>query len=109
MGNSIPLDQIKPGDVLMCMGHGELSKLLAWNGETDYSHAALVLDGGELIEATTGGCKLVPLTTRQTQVKNWNYVDVWRPVAHDGRAFDAKDQAAIVASARPFAGRRMPL
>lgn len=105
MPTTIPLTEIRPGDVLLGMGHGEISKLLAWNGETDYSHASLVVDKGELVEATTSGCKLVPLTTRQGQSNLMHFVDVWRPVAHDGRAFDAGDHAAIVANARPFAGR----
>lgn len=105
MATTIPLADIQPGDVLLGMGHGEISKLLAWNGETDYSHASLVVDGGELVEATTGGCKLVALTTRQQQSNLMLHIDVWRPVAHDGAAFDAKDRAAIVAAARPFAGR----
>jgi hypothetical protein len=105
MATTIPLSDVLPGDVLLGMGHGEISKLLAWNGETDYSHASLVVDRGELVEATTGGCKIVALTTRQQQSNLMHYVDVWRPVAHDGRAFDAKDHAAIAASARPFAGR----
>ncbi|HET7843118.1 MAG TPA: hypothetical protein VFL14_03145 [Xanthomonadales bacterium] len=104
MGTTIPLGDIEPGDVLMALGHGEISKLLAWNGESDYSHAMLVVDGGNLVEATTGGCKIVPLTTRQRQSDRWLYVDVWRPVAHDGRAFDADDRAAIVANGRTFAG-----
>lgn len=70
---------LEPGDVLLHMGRGELSKLIAWVGDSAYSHAAVVYDDTQLMEAAASGVRYAPLQQRITMVQNFVYIDVFRP------------------------------
>ena len=50
------------------MGRGQLSKLIAWVGDSAYSHAAMVIGNGELIEAATKGVRHASLAERTRMV-----------------------------------------
>jgi len=72
-------NDLEPGDVLLHMGRGELSKLIAWVGDSAYSHAAVVYDQAQLMEAAASGVRYAPLAQRITMVENFVYIDVFRP------------------------------
>lgn len=70
---------LEPGDVLLHMGCSELSRLIAWVGDSHYSHAAVVFDEDRLIEAAAGGVRHASLAERAGMVDDFRYIDVFRP------------------------------
>jgi hypothetical protein len=99
---------LEAGDVLLHMGRGELSRLIAWVGDSAYSHAAVVYDDTQLIEAAASGVRLATLDQRITMKDNFVYIDVFRPSRlqqsdHDGMLADLR--AALM----PYLGRPYPM
>ena len=47
----ITTQQVLPGDILLGSGIGEISKLIQWAADSDYSHASIVFRAGLLAEA----------------------------------------------------------
>lgn len=101
--------QLQTGDVLLMLGHGELSKLIAWCGDSIYSHAAIVADGGDLIEAAASGVRRYSIATRLADTSEYFFVDAFRPLAKDGSAFTQDDRAAVLAHAISLLGVPYPL
>ncbi len=104
---TLQLTELLPGDVLLHMGRGELSKLIAWVGDSAYSHAAMVIGHGELIEAATKGVRHASLAERTRMVAAFDYVDVFRPLRPTPR--DSADIAALLAAADVYLGRPYPM
>jgi hypothetical protein len=75
----LQVQDLEAGDVLLHMGRGELSKLIAWVGDSQYSHAAVVIDETQLMEAAASGVRLASLVQRTAMIANFHYVDVFRP------------------------------
>ncbi|MEO6689428.1 MAG: hypothetical protein ABIS07_05385 [Dokdonella sp.] len=96
-----------PGDVLLHMGAGELSKLIAWSGDSAYSHAAMVIAGGQLIEAAAAGVRHARLGDRTHMLANFNFIDVFRPLKPI--AADTAGFAAVLAAAEVYLGRPYPM
>lgn len=96
-----------PGDVLLHMGRGELSKLIAWVGDSAYSHAAMVIGNGELIEAATKGVRHASLAERTRMAAAFDYVDAYRPLRPTPR--DTGEIAALLAAADVYLGRPYPM
>ena len=96
-----------PGDVLLHMGAGELSKLIAWSGDSAYSHAAMVIAGKQLIEAAAAGVRHAGLVDRTHMLANFNFIDVFRPLKPI--ATDASGFAAVLAAAEVYLGRPYPM
>ncbi|MHA6203121.1 hypothetical protein ACXU4B_01690 [Dyella soli] len=97
-----------PGDVLLHMGRGELSRLIAWVGDSSYSHAAVVFDDTRLIEAAASGVRHAPLAQRATMVADFHYIDVFRPSRlqqPDGATMPGLLRDALV----PYLGRPYPM
>jgi len=103
----LSIDALKPGDVLLHMGKGELSKLIAWVGDSEYSHAAMVVEGGQLIEAAAAGVRHAGLPERTRMVANFQFIDVYRPLRPDPG--NDKDRAAMLASINTYLGRPYPM
>jgi hypothetical protein len=99
--------QLEPGDILLHMGTGELSKLIAWVGDGLYSHAALVIEGGRLIEAAAAGVRHATLADRTRMTANFRYIDVFRPLRPG--LLDTKGIAAVLAAAEVYLGRPYPM
>lgn len=99
---------LQPGDVLLHMGKGELSKLIAWVGDSQYSHAAVVCDDRQLIEAAASGVRLAPLAQRVQMVAAFDWVDVYRP-----SRLQAPDRAVLLTLLRTalmvYLGRPYPM
>jgi hypothetical protein len=102
-------ETLLPGDVLLMLGHGELSKLIAWCGDSIYSHAAIVADDGNLIEAAASGVRRYSIATRLADTNEYFFVDAFRPLAKDGSGFDEADRAAVLAHAISLLGIPYPL
>ena len=102
-------DTLQPGDVLLMLGEGPLSQLIAWCGDSIYSHAALVADQGELIEAAASGVRRYPLAKRLADTVNYHFIDAFRPLARDGSALGSADTALVLAHAQSLLGVPYPL
>jgi hypothetical protein len=104
-----PPASLLPGDVLLMLGDGPLSALIAWCGDSIYSHAAVVADNGDLIEAAASGVRRYAIADRLQDSKNFGFIDGFRTLSRDGQALAAADRAAIVAHARSLIGTPYPL
>ena len=104
----LPADALRAGDVLLMMGDGPLSDLIAWASDSIYSHAALVADAGDLIEAATAGVRRYPLATRLGDQAHYHFIDALRMHAPQG-PLDAADGAAVLAKAVAMLGTPYPV
>jgi hypothetical protein len=102
-------DALQVGDVLLMLGDGPLSQLIAWCGDSIYSHAALVADGGDLIEASAVGVRRYALAQRLADTVNYHFIDASRPLDNAGQALQAADRAAVLAHAQSLLGVPYPL
>jgi hypothetical protein len=113
VGTSTPqamaASELQVGDVLLMLGEGPLSQLIAWCGDSIYSHAALVADGGDLIEASASGVRRYPLAQRFADEINYHYIDAFRPLTHDGSVLNDGDRALVLAHAQSLLGIPYPL
>jgi hypothetical protein len=100
---------LQVGDILLMMGHGPISALIAWCGDSIYSHAALVADNGDLIEAAAKGVRRYALAQRLADAANYYYIDAFRPLGADGQALNDDDRAAVLAHALSLLGVPYPL
>lgn len=98
---------LQASDVLLHMGCGDLSKLIAWTGDGLYSHAALVIDGGQLIEAAGSGVRHASLIERTRMLANFDYIDVFRPLRP--AAEDSEDVARVLAASSAYLGVPYPM
>src|SRR5690606_1541330 len=95
------------GDVLLMMGDGPLSELIAWASDGVHSHAAIVADDGDLIEAATAGVRRYPLATRLADQTNYRFIDAMR---RDGaQGLDPAHGAAVLAQAASLLGTPYPV
>lgn len=102
-------DALQVADVLLMMGVAPLSQLIAWCGDSIYSHAALVADGGDLIEASAQGVRRYPLARRLADRAEYRFVDAFRPLARDGSTLQDDDRARVLAHAKSLLGTPYPL
>lgn len=98
-------EQLRAGDVLQHLGRGDLSTLIAWVGDSRYSHSALVADGDALVEAAPAGVRRVPLAERAGHTAAYHYIDVYRPLQPVGQ----QGLAAVVAATDPYLGTPYPM
>lgn len=99
-----PVDQLQVGDLLLMLGKSQLSKLIAWFGDSRYSHVSLVSVDGLLIEGIRPAVKESPLADRLAADGPVVFVDAYRSLAADGGALDADDRAAVLRHARSMIG-----
>lgn len=99
-----PVEQLRVGDLLLMLGKSELSKLIAWFGDSPYSHVSLVSDNGLLIEGIRPAVKETPLADRLAADGPVVFVDAYRSLAADGAPLDADDRAAVLRHARSLIG-----
>jgi hypothetical protein len=110
MTSPIAVKDIRPGDVLLHAGIGEISKLIEWVSDSDYSHAAMVIDLGMVAEAISSGVHFdQSLEERVTDSDHlFTKIDVLRPV--NGALPVRPDQlAALQASAHVLATKKFAL
>lgn len=107
--STFPATGLQTADVLLMLGQGPLSQLIAWCGDSIYSHAALVADGGDLIEASAKGVRRYSLAQRFADVANYHYVDAYRPLSNACTPLDDADRASVLAHAQSLLGVPYPL
>jgi hypothetical protein len=101
---------LRPGDILLHRTRGEISKLVAWAGNSPYSHAAIVYDDENLAEAMSAGVRKFRLADRlgDEMRKEFDFIDAYRGTGRpDGLAGPAMD--AVRAVADKYMGRPYPL
>lgn len=101
----LELGVLQPGDILLMMGEGPLSDLIAWASDGRYSHAAIVVGGGELIEASLGGVRRYALHERVLDQAHFHYIDVFRMPGLS----DASDQDRVREHAQTLLGAPYPV
>ena len=99
---------LETGDVLLMLGQGPLSDLIAWASDGPYSHAAMVADGGDLIEAAASGVRRYPLARRLADQVNYHYIDAFR-VQAEGAPLAADDLGDVLAKAVSMLGIPYPV
>ena len=104
-----PASGLRTGDVLLMMGEGPLSDLIAWASDGIHSHAALVADDGDLIEAATAGVRRYPLDARLADQANYRFIDAMRFHRDGVQGLDPADGAAVLARAASLLGTPYPV
>lgn len=100
---------LRPGDVLLMRGVGAVSDLIAWFGDSTYSHGAILVDPEHLVEAALPLSRIVPLADRLQQGDHYDFIDAYRPTRRDGRPLGAEDRNRLAAAARGLLGLGYPL
>lgn len=105
----IKYSDLLPGDVLLHASKGEVSKLIQWASNSDYSHIAMVFNPGQLAEAISSGVHFTnDLETRIKGIPSqFHRIDAWRSTAAgdpiDAAALAALQHSALQMAERPFA------
>lgn len=99
-----PVDQLQVGDLLLMLGKSQLSKLIAWFGDSIYSHVSLVSADGLLIEGIRPIVAESPLAARLASDGPVVFVDAYRSLAADGSPLGDDDRAAVLRHARSLIG-----
>lgn len=97
--------QPAPGSILLHMTKGEISKLIAWADNGQYSHAAIVIDNDTIAEAVAAGVRLYSLKQRLSEKDEFHWIDARAPAQPLG----AGDLAAVAAVAQGYIGTPYPL
>ncbi|TWT23339.1 hypothetical protein FQY83_01435 [Luteimonas marina] len=106
---ALPMDDLRTGDILLMLGEGPLSDLIAWASDGPYSHAAVVADGGDLIEAAASGVRRYPLAQRIADQVNYHFIDAYRMHGANDGPLDAADLADVLAKAESLLGIPYPI
>lgn len=104
-----PADELRTGDVLLMMGEGPLSELIAWASDGPYSHAAIVADGGDVIEAGTRGVVRTPVQAKLAAQDHYHFIDAVRMRAGPDPGLAPADAAAVLARAAAMLGTPYPV
>ncbi len=107
--DTLAIDSLQEGDILLMMGDGPLSELIAWASDGIYSHAAIVADHGELIEASLGGVRRYPLARRVGELAHFHCIDAYRVRDGDRQAVDALDLGRVRQRAQEMLGVPYPV
>ena len=99
-----PVEQLQVGDLLLMLGKSQLSKLIAWFGDSAYSHVSLVSEDGLLIEGIRPAVKESPLADRLAPDGPVVFVDAYRSLAAGGSPLGDDDRAAVLRHARSLIG-----
>ncbi|MFN7781163.1 MAG: hypothetical protein ACK5PG_00285 [Lysobacterales bacterium] len=100
---------VRPGDVLLMKGISAISDLIAWFGDSTYSHAALMVDGGDLVEAAPPVSRRVPLSARLQQGAHYEFIDVYRPTQASGQPLQPAQRDALAKAGGALVGVGYPL
>ncbi|TDK31008.1 hypothetical protein [Luteimonas terrae] len=90
---------LRAGDILLMRGIGPVSELIAWFGDSTYSHAAVMIDDAHFVEAAAPVSRRVALADRLTQGAYYDFIDVLRPTGTDGEPLDDTQRSAIASDA----------
>lgn len=77
----VPASELRPGDLLLHASTGEISKLIQWASDSDYSHIAMVFAPGLIAEARSAGVLFAERIEARVQGLGtaFHFIDVMRP------------------------------
>ncbi len=77
----VSMSDLRPGDLLLHASKGEISKLIMWASDSDYSHIAMVFEPGLIAEARSAGVLFAERLDARVQNigKAFHFIDVLRP------------------------------
>ncbi|QOC21741.1 hypothetical protein IC757_11905 [Wenzhouxiangella sp. AB-CW3] len=93
-----PAEGLKAGDVLLMKGIGQVSDLIAWFGDSIYSHAAIMCSSTHFVEAANPTSREVALADRLQQTEYYDFIDAWRPTNSQGLALNNAQRQALADS-----------
>lgn len=96
--------ELQSGDVILMLSTGPVSALIAWAGDSIYSHSALMADNGDLLEASAGGIRRYPLAKRLADKANVVFLDGFRSLDQNNQPLTSAARDAVVASGETFIG-----
>jgi hypothetical protein len=99
-------EALRAGDVLLMRSAWRIARLMAWNAECPYSHAALVIDRDRVVEAKPPRVRIEPLRELADPERRIEYVDVLRPYDALGQELDDESRDRVAAIARSWVGVR---
>lgn len=95
---------VRSGDLILMLSTGPVSAMIAWCGDSAYSHAALMADGGDLMEASASGVRRYPLEKRLADWSEVVYLDAFRSLNRAGMPLSDAERGAVVAAGEVFLG-----
>ncbi len=95
---------IRSGDLILMLSTGPVSAMIAWCGDSAYSHAALMADNGDMMEASASCVRRYPLAKRLADSSEVVYLDAFRSVNKAGLPLSDAERAAVVAAGEVFLG-----
>lgn len=98
-----PPSELLPGDVLLMRGAGQFSSLIAWFGDSIYSHSGMVGNDGTVLDATGAGVKQNPLSARLDN-DEVVFIDAYRPLRHDLLPLTDEDRQLVVQHGQSLIG-----
>jgi len=101
--------QLRAGDVLLMKGIGAVSDLVAWFGDSIYSHAAIMVDAEYFVEAAPPVSRRVRLADRLKQVQHYDFVTAMRPTRASGQPLDRVERAAVAEASLAYVDVKYPL
>lgn len=109
---TVPMSDLRPGDLLLHASKGEISKLIMWASDSDYSHIAMVFAPGLIAEARSAGVLFAePLDKRVQGIgPAFHFIDVLRPRRPDplpGDVLKALQDSALRFKGASFALNQM--
>ncbi|MCU0758749.1 MAG: hypothetical protein MUF07_06075 [Steroidobacteraceae bacterium] len=90
-----PLEQLRCGDLLLSQGNFHLSRMMAWNAECPYSHAAIMVAPDAFAEARPPRVQRRLVTDLLAARDRLRFVDVWRPLNPDGSELSALQRRQV--------------
>ena len=90
---------LRAGDVLLMRGIGPISDLIAWFGDSIYSHAAIMVDSEHFVEAAPPRSRKVRLAERLRQVDHYDFIEALRPTRSGGQPLEPSQREALAAAA----------
>jgi hypothetical protein len=102
--DSMPEIPLKTGDILLMLSKGEVSALIAWMGDSIYSHSAMVADHGDIIEAVGSGVTRSSLAALMQDQAGTFFVDVFPRLDRVGMPLSETVRHAVLRSAEQFDG-----
>jgi cell wall-associated NlpC family hydrolase len=97
-------EQLRAGDVLLSQGNVQLSRLMAWNAECPYSHAAIMVTPDRFVEAAPPRVRCRSIDELAQARRRPRFVDVYRPVNPDGSELSTMQRLRIAEHALRWVG-----
>ena len=100
---------LRAGDVLLMKGIGQVSDLIAWFGDSIFSHAAIMVSDTHFVEAAAPTSREVAISDRLQQGDYYDFVEAYRPCDSQGMPLDDKQRQAISAAAQHYLDVAYPM